>query len=105
MQGLEQALVEIVDGVWQSIFGEAVVEEDPFRLGLVKDQTLTGLVKISGGWDGYLGLQCSEAMARQSAATMLQIDPSAMDQRHVHDALGEVTNMIAGNFKALLPEL
>src|SRR5262249_25677354 len=48
---------------------------------------------------------CSEVMARQSAAVMLQVDPSAVQPEDIDDALGELTSMIGGNFKALLPEL
>jgi chemotaxis protein CheX len=104
MPGFEQDLAEIVDGVWRSVFGASVALEDPFRLSARNDPTVAGLVRISGAWDGYLALQCTPAVARQAAAALRPGDPAPVRRTDLDDALGELTNLIAGDFKALLPK-
>ena len=104
MPGFEQDLAEIVDGVWQSVFGASVALEAPFRLSSRTDPTVAGLVRISGAWDGYLALQCTAAVARQAAVALRQADPTAVRQTDLDDALGALTNLIAGDFMALLPK-
>jgi chemotaxis protein CheX len=58
----------------------------------------TAMVGLAGQLCGVLTVRCSSQSAAQMASIMLGIDPKqAGDQ--VFDAIGEVCNMIAGNFK------
>src|SRR5258706_13272343 len=104
MQGFEQAVVEIVDGVWQSVSGAKVGEENRLYLTPLGGPTVAGMVRISGPWDGYVALQCTEAVARRAAGANRQSDPAAVPRSDVESALGELTTLIGADFKALLPE-
>jgi chemotaxis protein CheX len=58
----------------------------------------TAMVGLAGQLCGVLTLRCSAQSATLMASKMLGIDPKQADE-HMWDALGEVCNMIAGNFK------
>jgi chemotaxis protein CheX len=59
-------------------------------------------VRLCGPWNGAVSIECSEATARELTAAMLGIrKPPALDD-DVRDVMGELINMLAGNFKALL---
>jgi chemotaxis protein CheX len=61
----------------------------------------TALVGLAGSICGVLCLRCSDAAARNMAAKMLGM-PAEEVGSDSWDALGEIANMIAGNFKAKL---
>jgi len=58
----------------------------------------TAMVGLAGQLCGVLTVRCSSQSAVLMAATMLGMDPKQVGEQ-VFDALGEVCNMIAGNFK------
>jgi chemotaxis protein CheX len=58
----------------------------------------TAMVGLAGQLCGVLTLRCTAKSATLMASKMLGIDPKQADE-HMWDALGEVCNMIAGNFK------
>lgn len=58
----------------------------------------TAMVGLAGQVCGVLTLRCTAQAAMLMASKMLGIDPKQADE-HMWDALGEVCNMIAGNFK------
>lgn len=67
-------------------------------------RTLSAVVHITGAVDGAVVLHATEAFARAAAAKMFAIaaeDATTVDQQ---DALGELCNVVGGNFKSLLPE-
>jgi chemotaxis protein CheX len=56
------------------------------------------LIGLTGDWTGSAGLCCSADCARWIASQMLFSEyPEVNDE--VRDAVGEITNMIVGNFK------
>ena len=104
MSGFDRAIGEIVANVWEAVFAGTVTEEDPFRLGAVHARTFAGVVQISGAWDGAVAVQCGERLVRRAAETMFAMAPELITATEMQDALGELANMVGGNFKALLPE-
>ena len=64
--------------------------------------TVTGIVHIEGAWRGAVLVRCPVALASLVTASMLQCETEPTDDE-IRDALGELTNMVAGNVKALLP--
>ncbi|MFZ3342135.1 MAG: chemotaxis protein CheX [Terriglobales bacterium] len=58
----------------------------------------TAMVGIAGGLCGILSVTCDKKTAREIAKAMLGPD-IADSEEQVSDALGEICNMIAGNFK------
>ncbi|PSH03176.1 MAG: hypothetical protein CXZ00_13485 [Acidobacteria bacterium] len=61
----------------------------------------TALVGLAGSLCGVISIRCTEQAARVMASKMLGISPEEVDNDGF-DALGEIANMIAGNFKAKL---
>src|ERR1700676_3766091 len=63
-----------------------------------QDHSVVSLLGITGEWTGSGGLCCSADCARWIASQMLFSEyPEVNDE--VRDAVGEITNMIVGNFK------
>lgn len=104
MLGFEASIHDIARTVFSSVLGLDVEPADPFRLAPVHQPTLAGVVQISGAWEGTVALQASTAFARQAAVAMLALDPGAVTVEDQRDTLGELANIVGGNFKALLPE-
>jgi chemotaxis protein CheX len=65
---------------------------------------LTAMVGMAGALCGMTTLRCSRAMSTQFATQMLGGD-AASSLSTAQDALGEMCNMIAGNFKGKVSNL
>jgi chemotaxis protein CheX len=91
-----QPLLQVACGeVFDIMLGcklEPLTGEDP------PPPEFTAIVGLAGQLCGVLSLRCDAKSANLMASKMLGIDPKQADE-HMWDALGEVCNMIAGNFK------
>src|SRR3954471_22191497 len=99
----EADLLKITENIWSSLFGltiELLPEVPPDSAAGV---CVTGCVLISGGWEGAVIVQCESPLARRSAALMFDSTPETIPADDVNDAIGELVNMIGGNFKTLIP--
>lgn len=67
-------------------------------------RTLTAVVHITGAVDGAVVLHVTDAFARRVAGRMFNLDPAQATLTDEQDALGELCNVVGGNFKSLLPE-
>jgi chemotaxis protein CheX len=65
--------------------------------GLKTDNDFTAMIGLAGALCGVLSIGCSAAAAGEIAKKML--GDTATSPEEVGDALGEICNMIAGNFK------
>ncbi len=70
----------------------------------IPDKHLTAMVGFAGSYMGLAAIHCSETFARRVGAAMLHLDCDELTNEDVRDALGEISNMIAGHFKARLAE-
>lgn len=75
-----------------------VLKENPSAL-----YPISGIIGLSGMLAGTVILTMSESIALKAASTMLMMEIEKVDA-DVLDAVGELTNMIAGNAKAQLEE-
>jgi CheY-specific phosphatase CheX len=66
------------------------------------DAEITAVVGLAGELCGVLNFACGTAAAKMMAACMLGIEEAEAGEQQ-WDAIGEIANMIAGNFKAKLP--
>jgi CheY-specific phosphatase CheX len=66
----------------------------------------TGLqaqIELRGDWNGRLVLTCDSGVAGQIAGAMLGADPDdRLPEDDVHDAVGEVLNVVGGSVKGAL---
>jgi chemotaxis protein CheX len=99
MNATEEDLCEIAVSIWESLFTVPLqrVASEPAIPGPV----ITGCVTIEGAWHGAVMLTCERSLATVLAAELFDSE-EPVTQADVRDTLGEVTNMLAGNFKALL---
>jgi hypothetical protein len=65
---------------------------------------LAAVIPLEGGATGRLALECPLALARRAASAMFGEPAHEIDLDKVQDALAELTNVVAGNLKALLAE-
>jgi chemotaxis protein CheX len=98
----DEELLGITRDVWESFTGRTVELADgqarPDGGGLT-----VGRVTVSGEWQGSVLLACPPQLARMAAAAMFDLPTEQLDDEQVADALGELTNMIGGNLKSLIP--
>jgi chemotaxis protein CheX len=95
-------LPEITEKVWSMLLGLRI-RPVGFDLERAESQVFVlGKVTISGAWQGSVTLGCTAALARRAAAAMLGKLPAETEAEEIRDALGELTNVVGGNFKTLL---
>lgn len=104
MQFLEEEIIEITATTWQSMLG-LDIQSDPKICDIADpDGFLTGRVEIHGRWNGVVVIQGAEALARSAAAIFFSLESTSVTERHLLDAICELSNIIGGNIKACLPE-
>lgn len=92
-------LTKVADSVWQGVFGAGLSATETLPSG----NLMHGCVHVSGAWNGAVQLICDTSAARVWAAGMLMAEPASLSDEEVADALGELTNMVAGSVKATIP--
>jgi chemotaxis protein CheX len=63
---------------------------------------LTGCIDIRGAWTGSVRVHCPARLVSEAAQTIFVLPAGAVGSELVQDTLGELTNIIGGNLKALL---
>lgn len=98
------SIEEVVHDVW-STYAETSLhpavppaEEPRSALDMV-----TGRIFVTGAWTGSIEVEASRELATDAAARMLGIELDTVSFADVKDALGELTNIIGGNIKSMLP--
>ena len=104
MQFLEEEILEITETTWQSLLGLDIQPRAlPATMGPAEGH-LTGKVEISGAWTGAVLLHGSRDLAASAAAVIFATEAGAGSEQDSFDAMYELTNIIGGNIKSLLPE-
>lgn len=94
----EDGLRQITETVWSSaLLLDIAFDGTPMPPGPV----LVGRVRFTGAWNGAVDVWCSDGGARRAAVAMFGM--RTLDVEDLQDAVGELANMIAGNFKVLVP--
>ena len=87
--------------IWESTLGLEVRPITGPSLAEQQAGIVTGRVQITGAWLGTVLLECSEKLAKKVARIMFDLDSKEPTPEEIRDALAEMTNMAAGNFKPL----
>ncbi len=97
-------ITSIAQDVWSS-FLPMDLEVHPLGADApgLEGRTMTGTVHVSGEWQGTVFLEVPSDLASAAAEAMFAADPGSLSADEVCDALGELTNMVGGNIKSLLP--
>ena len=100
LAGYRQPMAQVAESVFETMFSVPVKEAA--QPGEPVEGSFTAAVYYSGTWQGALVLECARAQAMDWAARYLSlVSEAALDD--ARDCLGELTNVIAGNLKPLLP--
>lgn len=91
----------IVNEVWSSMLGLSV---DPEHARTLTGPAVSGSVGVSGAADCLICVEMSAGAARTFGATMFGLPEDEASDSDIFDAVGELTNMVGGNIKSLLPE-
>jgi chemotaxis protein CheX len=99
-------LEEAVITIWSTMLGMDAVptQSSTGDIKRMNSGLLTSCIQITGAWRGAIEVNCYVSLARQFAATMFSMSEHEVTRQDINDALGELTNMIGGSFKAFLPE-
>ena len=98
----DEEILGITRDVWESFTGRTIDVADGQARPGGGDLTV-GCVTVTGAWQGRVLLACPAQLARMAAAAMFDLPAEQLDDREVADALGELTNMVGGNIKSLIP--
>jgi CheY-specific phosphatase CheX len=100
----EEDLRTIVSNVFNIQLGMELDEPTDLsgKADLKKERTVTSSVQITGEWKGAVHLQSTYRLAQRATAIMFGMEEDELSDDDIPDAFGELANMIAGNFKALL---
>ncbi|MEO3937274.1 chemotaxis protein CheX [Dermatophilaceae bacterium Soc4.6] len=93
-------IVAITTDVWACFLGEEVYRVPESTPGL-DDESVLASVGITGTWGGHVLLELPLAGAETAARRMLDVE--SVTENEIVDALEELSNMVGGNVKSLLP--
>lgn len=97
-------VLEALEGVTRTMLGLEVTDPDADPPSERARDRLTAVVELSGAWRGAVLLSCSRRLAGVACERMLApVGGGEAKLQDTFDALGELTNMLAGQVKALLP--
>jgi chemotaxis protein CheX len=105
----ESALLKGMISDVQEVFSTMVGKDNLLHLPLMLDPIthfegcVTAMVGMAGTYNGVISLHAPQKLALDFASGMLGMELTEMDA-DVHDALGEIANMIAGSFKQYLSQ-
>ncbi len=97
----ESEITQLVDSVWSSLLGWEV-QPAADRAGKTgNEHYLSGCIPITGDWTGNVLLHCHRDLAAEVASAIFSLPVEEVTLELMQDALGELTNIIGGNLKAL----
>jgi len=95
---LEADIATVAHDVWESMFGVQLAPSSD-DAAPIDGPVLTGIVHIDGEWQGAVTLRCGSALAESLTQRLF----GESTESEVRDLLGELTNQLGGNIKAMLP--
>jgi len=98
----ESQIRSVVRTVWSTQLDLDVVDIDG-PPPTPTSPTITAAIHISGDFHGVIRLECSRGLIRRAAAVMFAMPEEALSLDDERDVVGELTNVVAGNIKALIP--
>lgn len=94
-------ILTVTNNVFQTMLGvEATLDGDS---GRSESDPITGCVQITGQWKGAVMVQTSRDFSSDAACKMLSMEADDVELIDRQEALAELTNVIGGNIKGLVP--
>jgi CheY-specific phosphatase CheX len=95
-----EEMIRIVENLFRTMLAREV--ETAAKTVVFDDDGITATVSFMGSWTGALSLQCSTRQAKRFAELIMGNGSGNLDEEY-RDVMAELTNIIAGNLKAVLP--
>jgi len=102
MKSNEDQICSMVRGVWSTQLGLEIQNADGPATPSATP-TMTAAIHLTGDFRGGIRLECSRALIRRAASIMFNLPEDQLSEDDERDVVGELTNVIAGNIKALIP--
>ena len=94
-------ITEIIKNIWQIMF---LSPAEPIEIeGGTHPFSITGSIQINGAWNGTVFVYCSKDVISELSSQALDINAGSLNASDVEDTMREVTNLIGGSIKPLLP--
>lgn len=98
----EEELREVVEVVWMTAL-DLQLEEDGY-VDTASANYILAQISITGEWQGVVSVQANEELLSHAASIMFSCPVDNVSDMDRKDALTELTNMLGGTVKCLLPE-
>jgi chemotaxis protein CheX len=102
MDPSEADLERIAGDIWAAMLGLELKPHHELATHDPDERVVTGLVQITGDWEGAVSVQASERFARRAAGLMFAMEEGEVDTEEINDTIGELANMTGGNVKSLI---
>lgn len=99
----EDQLQEIVEVVWMTALELPITPGGDDELD--NGACLTADINITGAWQGNVSIRASSQFLTNAASMMFSCTLSEVSDTDRADTLTELTNMLGGTVKCLLPEI
>jgi chemotaxis protein CheX len=95
-----------VVAITQNVFS-TMIQMDAYPISMdacgAPETEMVGCIQIVGEWCGTVLLKSSIALASTAGSRMFSIDENEVADVERQDSLAELTNMIGGNIKSIVP--
>ncbi len=100
---IQNKMIEAAKEIFSSmVMMEITVKEIMEEHGPLND-TITGMIGLAGTHKGVLAVHLPYSVAMAITSSFLMMDVEEINE-DVHDAVGEIANMLGGNVKTILSE-
>lgn len=106
LEGVMESISADITTSTKTLFETMIMMDLKYNNAFLVDDTqiktdVIGMVSFTGKYHGVISLFCSKVFALKVASNMLMTEITSFNNE-VKDAIGEVSNMIAGNVKTKL---
>ena len=101
---IEDQIFGIVEYVWNAFVGIDLQRRSEGKVDRMRGYFLSSSVEIEGAWQGEVSLLFSEELAHRVASHLFEMPITSVSQEEIRETLGEISNIMGGNLKRLLPE-
>lgn len=98
----QEHIESIVIDAWKTVLS-LDIELLGSRVEHIPQAVFIGSILITGAWNGTVMLQVDEEHATNIASIIFQKEREELVYEEIADAIGEMTNILGGNIKALFP--
>lgn len=95
-------LDRIASDIWSAMLGLTLEPYFDAPVFPPDERVATGIVQITGDFEGAVTIQLTGAKAREVAAVMFAMEAGEIGEEEVSDAVGELANMTGGNVKSTM---